>query len=55
MFCGFGLGLGTGAARRSGGVAGQAAQNFIAKLPLSLILGVIFMIIGVVTIWDYFR
>jgi putative Ca2+/H+ antiporter (TMEM165/GDT1 family) len=34
---------------------GQAAQGWLAKLPLSLIAGVIFIVLGLFSIWDYFR
>ena len=34
---------------------GQAAQGWLSKLPLSLIAGVIFIVLGFFSIWDHFH
>ena len=33
---------------------GQGAQGWLSRLPLSLIAGVIFIVLGLASIWDHF-
>jgi putative Ca2+/H+ antiporter (TMEM165/GDT1 family) len=36
-------------------LVGTAAQQYLIKVPLKLIAGVLFIIIGAWTVWDHFR